>query len=236
MSLGSNKNTSVKRLSALAQLIQLYAEQGVTSTPELSERTGYSERAIRKAKAEPGCRHRGAARNQGAARKPGAASPGTRVPPPAVGTLVAQEVNNITNSSKTPNHTRVTRESPARSNFFPDEEPIHSLPANFLKPTDTTDPPAWRGSVLVVTAEQHRTWKRMFPGFDLKAGYAIADAECAEKGKLNGSAVIHTQKKLGYLVQDMQVAMTKGLSPDEIKDRKLEAILRAENPGFMGRG
>lgn len=63
-----------RRLSALAQLIAKYAQEGVTSTAELARLTQYSERAIRKAKAElecrpePECRHQGAAtRNQGAA-------------------------------------------------------------------------------------------------------------------------------------------------------------------------
>jgi hypothetical protein len=47
-----NKITSVKRLSALAQLIQLYAEQGITSHKELAETTGYSIFDIDRAKDE----------------------------------------------------------------------------------------------------------------------------------------------------------------------------------------
>jgi hypothetical protein len=43
---------NAKRLSALAQLIVLYAEKGVTSTSELVTLTGYTDRAIRKARAE----------------------------------------------------------------------------------------------------------------------------------------------------------------------------------------
>lgn len=57
------------KITALAQLVALYAEcRGVTSTAELVAATGYTERAIRKAKAELGCRNQGAA--------------GTRVPEP----------------------------------------------------------------------------------------------------------------------------------------------------------
>ena len=70
------------RITALAQLVALYAEcRGVTSTAELVAATGYTERAIRKAKAELGCRNQGAAgtrvpepqcrtRNQGAVSEP----------------------------------------------------------------------------------------------------------------------------------------------------------------------
>lgn len=70
------------RITALAQLVALYAEcRGVTLTAELVAATGYTERAIRKAKAELGCRNQGAAgtrvpepqcrpRNQGAVSEP----------------------------------------------------------------------------------------------------------------------------------------------------------------------
>lgn len=41
------------RLTALAQLVQMYAEcRGITSTAEIAAATGYTDRAIRKAKAE----------------------------------------------------------------------------------------------------------------------------------------------------------------------------------------
>lgn len=58
------------KLTALAQLIALYAEaKGITATQELARLTGYSDRAIRKAKTELECRNPGAA-------------PGTPVPEP----------------------------------------------------------------------------------------------------------------------------------------------------------
>jgi hypothetical protein len=58
------------KLTALAQLIELYAEaKGITATQELARLTGYSDRAIRKAKTELECRNPGAA-------------PGTPVPEP----------------------------------------------------------------------------------------------------------------------------------------------------------
>ena len=47
-------------LTALAQLVAIYANAGITSTAELAVETGYSERAIRKAKAELGCRNQDA--------------------------------------------------------------------------------------------------------------------------------------------------------------------------------
>jgi hypothetical protein len=60
------------KITALAQLVELYAEcRGVTSTKELAELTGYTDRAIRKAKAELQCRNQSSERNQNA---------GTRVP------------------------------------------------------------------------------------------------------------------------------------------------------------
>jgi hypothetical protein len=66
------------KTTALAQLVELLGEcKGITATPELVEATGYSDRAIRKAKAELRCR------NYSAARNPGAGTPvpnGTRVP------------------------------------------------------------------------------------------------------------------------------------------------------------
>jgi hypothetical protein len=44
---------SKTRLTALAQLVQLYAEcKGITSTTQLAELTGYDERSIRRAKAD----------------------------------------------------------------------------------------------------------------------------------------------------------------------------------------
>lgn len=68
-------------LTALAQLVAIHMANGVTDAKQLASLTGYSERAIRKAKTElecrsqgatePGCRNYSAARNQGA---------GTRVP------------------------------------------------------------------------------------------------------------------------------------------------------------
>lgn len=70
----------------------------------------------------------------------------------------------------------------------------------------------------------------MFPGYDLKLGYPIADAECAERGKANGAAVLHAQKKLGYLASDFAAEQAKGLSPEEAQEERIHAILRARNP------
>lgn len=45
-------SSTLKRKSALAQLVAIYAERGVTSIEELVELTGYSERQIWRAKAD----------------------------------------------------------------------------------------------------------------------------------------------------------------------------------------
>jgi hypothetical protein len=74
-----------KRLSALAQLVAIYAERGITKTGDLVEATGYTDRAIRKARAELECRNQSADRNQGSektepeCRQP---EPGFRAEPP----------------------------------------------------------------------------------------------------------------------------------------------------------
>lgn len=60
--------------TALAQLVAIHMANGITSTKALSDETGYSDRAIRKAKAELECRNYSSARNQSAAH------PGTIVP------------------------------------------------------------------------------------------------------------------------------------------------------------
>jgi len=62
-----------QNLSALAQLIAIHEANGTTSTAELAKLTGYTDRAIRKAKAELQFR------NQDSARNPSA---GTIVPDP----------------------------------------------------------------------------------------------------------------------------------------------------------
>lgn len=65
------------KVTALAQLIQLLDQhEGIKSTADLARRTGYTERAIRKAKTELECR---------TDRNPGAGTivpPGTQVPEP----------------------------------------------------------------------------------------------------------------------------------------------------------
>lgn len=47
-------------LTALAQLIAIYTSAGIVNVSDIAKRTGYSDRAIRKAKAELGCRNPGA--------------------------------------------------------------------------------------------------------------------------------------------------------------------------------
>ena len=76
-----------KGLTALAQLVAVYTSAGIISVAEISNLTGYSERAIRKAKTELGCRNPGAdgtrvpepecrERNLGAVAEPGCRNPG----------------------------------------------------------------------------------------------------------------------------------------------------------------
>jgi hypothetical protein len=52
--------TNHEGLTALAQLVAVYTSAGIISAADISKRTGYSERAIRKAKTELGCRNQGA--------------------------------------------------------------------------------------------------------------------------------------------------------------------------------
>lgn len=91
-------------MTALVQLVAVYAAAGITSSVELSRLTGYSDRAIRKAKAELGCRNQGAeggtrvpVRNQGS---------GTRVPFPRVRANKEYPTDiNITKESISHSHT-----------------------------------------------------------------------------------------------------------------------------------
>lgn len=86
--------------TALAQLVEMYAEcRGVTSTKELADATGYSQRAIRKAKAELGCRNHSSAgtpvpelecRN----RNHSSATPGTGVQSPRARISYTEEISN----------------------------------------------------------------------------------------------------------------------------------------------
>jgi len=69
-------------LTALAQLVAIYVASGTTGAAEIAAKTGYSERAVRKAKAELGCRNSGAA--EPGCRNPGAES-GTPVPQAELG-------------------------------------------------------------------------------------------------------------------------------------------------------
>lgn len=87
--------------TALAQLIAIHMANGMTSTKDLCAETGYSDRAIRKAKAELECR------NYSAARHPGAASPGTIVPQPE------PECRLTRNYSAAPPRARAYKESPS---------------------------------------------------------------------------------------------------------------------------
>ena len=73
---------TVKKLSALAQLVRLHAERGITSTHELAGIIGYSERAIRRAKADAG--FRSATRPPVATRPPASDEPGHPWPPNAL--------------------------------------------------------------------------------------------------------------------------------------------------------
>ena len=80
----TNSTEPVKRLSTLAQLVQMYGEcKGISSTKQLAELIGVSERAIRKAKAELSFPGTDVPRNHSSA------GTGTYVPPP--GTIVPPE-------------------------------------------------------------------------------------------------------------------------------------------------
>lgn len=97
--------------TALAQLVELYAEcRGVTSTKELAELTGYTDRAIRKAKAELECRNQSSGRNQGSGTRVPKAEPQCR--PLARVQAIPEVKSNITTSSS---------ESPASGKPFADD-------------------------------------------------------------------------------------------------------------------
>jgi hypothetical protein len=69
---------SPQTVSALAQLVALHVANGTTSTKRLAELTGYTDRAIRHAKAEAGCRKKG---KQVAEPAMGCRENGNRLPP-----------------------------------------------------------------------------------------------------------------------------------------------------------
>jgi len=91
--------------TTLAQLVALYAEcKGVTSTKELAELTGRSDRAIRKAKAELRCRNHSSAGTIGPElqcrnRNHSSAGTGSMVPPLARAQAIPEVKSNITSSS-----------------------------------------------------------------------------------------------------------------------------------------
>jgi len=228
MSSVSNKITAVKKkLSALAQLVALYAKhEGITETVELVALTGYTDRAIRMAKAEAGF----LGSPLPTPRKPASAPRN----PGSVGTLPATRTrirNHPTDDSYPKSSSKLSEDSLSEGVTSPACRPESKQADN------PNDPEAivWHGQALRVTRRQLNDWARMFRGYDLDHGLPIADAECAEKGKRNGEAVIYAQKKLGYLASDMAIALSKGLDPDEAKERRIEAALRALNPNFTGR-
>ena len=79
------ENVKSVRLTALAQLCELLIADGLTTTKQLVERTGYGERAIRAARAELECRNSSAERNSSAGnRMPernSSAAPQKEIPP-----------------------------------------------------------------------------------------------------------------------------------------------------------
>jgi len=95
-------------LTALSQLVAIYTSAGIISATEIAAKTGYTERAVRKAKAELGCRNPGATEPE--CRNPGSGS-GTPVPSrnPSAGTPVPQ-TESLACADKT---TRATNELPS---------------------------------------------------------------------------------------------------------------------------
>jgi hypothetical protein len=150
-----------RTLTALAQLIELLAEKGLTSTPDLVARTGYTDRAIRKAKAELECRNQSAA--------------GTRVPEPECrsGTPVPQTEPECRNQSAA---SRAYIESPSEIDSYQEVKIIPLAP----KPTAQAKPDTRkRGSRLdpdwKLPAEW-RTWaKTNFPAVSDEQITAQAD-------------------------------------------------------------
>lgn len=113
----------------------------------------------------------------------------------------------------------------------------------FLEPgrNKPTSNPAivYRGKALVVTRQQHAEWQTNIPEFEeerARGWYAIADAECAERGKVNGAAVLHTQKKLGFLAADAASASRRQMTPAQLEEAVWREKARAEGRQFMGRG
>jgi len=227
MSPVSNKVSSVKRLSALAQLIQKWAEEGITSTAELTKITGYSDRAIRLAKAEAGFRVR-AATGFGAEagfRQPASAS-GSRLPPPSRARI--ESTLRVDTSFEEREEKKERAHESLNLRTKNDSLPsISSVPESL--PTPQSPPPVFRGKALVVSADQHAEWRAMWPDYDLRLGYPIADADCVEKGKAGDAAVICAQRKLGYLASDWKQREPKR-SPEEERLARIDAALRARDP------
>lgn len=106
-------NTQQENKTALAQLIALHMANGISTVAELSKLTGYTERAIRKARTELGCRNPGAAaepqcRNQGAT-EPEFRNPGAERNPSA-GTPVPEASRVVNNTSLTSLEDRLVSE------------------------------------------------------------------------------------------------------------------------------
>lgn len=243
-----------RRLTALAQLVVLYAEKGITSTKALVQSTGYSKRAIIAAKGE-------ARRTQGAAQctpevqpaAPSEVKPAAPRAQPAAPSAISSSPLKKKGLPHTPSKEKIhpppprladrdsnlttleTRGEGAREDFSSvpaqkkEPSPFSPVPCGLDPPKA---PPVFAGSNLVVTADQHQQWGKLFPGASLASLYRIADADCLERGRKGAAAVVWAQKKIAYLLRDEE----RELTPEEAKRRRIEAALRAENPKFFFSG
>lgn len=115
-------------LSALAQLVAIHMANGTTSTAELARIIGYSDRAIRKAKAELGCRNQSAERNYSA---------GTIVPNPE------PECRQTRNHSAGPKE-RVSPHTPLPKENYPNNLEQPSSPSHGTRERCVADAPHWK--------------------------------------------------------------------------------------------
>lgn len=240
---GSVKNTLQRLASAsvtqTARLIAVLHAAGITDRREIEQLTGRNERQVRRALSElqavihdrssvtaPVIRDRSSVtgkRSSSPLKKKGLPHTPSKEKihpsPPA-----QPEKSRLPSAVETRGEERAHKVSQRSARKIEHSVPTSKKPAG----------PVFRGAALIVDAALHERWSAMFPGMPLPAWYAIADAECAERGKVNGAAVTHAQRKLGYLHSDVLQEDAK-LSPQERKEREIERRFAAE-PGYMGRG
>lgn len=121
--------TSVKRLSALAQLVRMLRRDGITTTSALVSETGYSERAIWAAKRELSSREM----VQPSAPADGAAECTRRVQPAAV---EVQPSAPCTLQSAAPSQKKGSPHTPLKENILPTKLSIGSKPREAAEALD----------------------------------------------------------------------------------------------------